>query len=191
VRDKMIKQISVVIITITIAIFVGCTNKQPAEKNNGTAIKAENISEILNVTKRSGLVPNFSWKDKDGKTVDFDNFKGKVTLINFWATWCGPCQKEIPDLITLNKEMTDKNVKILGVSTDRGTNVLEDVRQFISEKGINYQNLISNEDLEEAFGNIRVIPTSFIVDSEGKIVQTIVGMRSKEQFAEAINAAMK
>ncbi len=187
----MIRQISVMITTVAIAMFIGCSNKRQAEKNNSTTAKIENISEILNVTKRIGFVPNFSWKDKDGKTIDFDNFKGRVTLINFWATWCGPCQKEIPDLINLNKEMTNKNVKILGISTDRGTNVLEDVGQFISEKGINYQNLISNEDLEEAFGNIRVIPTSFIVNSDGKIVQTIVGMRSKEQFAEAINAAME
>lgn len=183
---------SILILTFIFTIWYGCSKKEQSESiENNTVPKASNVSEILNVAKRSDLAPNFSWRDKDGKTIDFDKFRGKVTLVNFWATWCGPCKRELPDLIALSKEMADKNVKILGVSTDRGSNVIEDVRAFVAEKGIPYQNLIANEYLEEAFGNVRVIPTSFIIDAEGKIVQTIVGMRSKEQFAEAINALLK
>jgi cytochrome c biogenesis protein CcmG, thiol:disulfide interchange protein DsbE len=180
------------IILISLLLTGGCAKKK--ETSSETTLKqggASNVSEISSFEKRADLSPNFSWKDKEGKIITFDNFRGKVTLINFWATWCGPCKRELPDLIALSKEMESKNVKILGVSTDRGANVIDDVKSFVAEAGISYQIVISNEELEEAYGNIRVIPTTFLIDADGKIVQTIVGGRTKEQFAEAINAILK
>ena len=182
----------IITVLLFLLIFTSCTKKEESESNNSsTSVPASNVSEITNVIKRADMAPNFSWKDKDGKTIDFYSFKGKVTLVNFWATWCGPCKRELPDLIKLSKEMAEKNVKVIGISTDRGANVIEDLRSFVADKGIPYQIVISNEDLEEAFGNVRVIPTTFLVDETGKITQTIVGMRSKEQFAEAILALLK
>jgi peroxiredoxin len=87
--------------------------------------------------------------------------------------------------------MESKGVKVIGISTDRGSNVIDDVKSFVSQAGITYQIVISNEDLEEAYGNIRVIPTTFLIDADGKIAETIVGGRTKEQFAESINALLK
>jgi len=187
----MIRAIFYALIIASI-LLAGCSKKQDAGIRTGTSSsQSSNVSEITNVSKRPDMAPNFSWKDVSGKTIDFDSFKGKVTLINFWATWCGPCKRELPDLVALSKEMANKNVKVLGISTDRGSNVIDDVKAFVSENGISYQILISNEEIEEAFGNIRVVPTSFLIGADGKIAQTIVGMRSKEQFAEAINALLK
>ena len=171
-------------------LFSNCTKKQQTDNNTKTQ-KSSNVTDVVSVTKRTDKVSNFSWKDSTGKTIDLDSYRGKVTLINFWATWCGPCKMELPDLIAISKEMADKGVKIIGVSTDRGANVLEDVSSFVAEKGIPYQIVISNEELDEAFGNIRLIPTTFVVDTDGKIVQTIVGARSKAAFIEAINAILK
>ena len=182
---------SFLLLTLPILLlFSNCTKKQQADNNTKTN-KSANVTEVVSVTKRTDKASNFSWKDSTGKTIDLDSYLGKVTLINFWATWCGPCKMELPDLIAISKEMADKGVKIIGVSTDRGANVLEDVSSFVAEKGIPYQIVISNEDLDEAFGNIRLIPTTFVVDAEGKIVQTIVGARSKAAFLEAINAVLK
>src|SRR5258706_423401 len=103
-----------------------------------------NVAEVRTVSKRPNLVPNFSWTDNNGKTIDFDSFHGKVTLVNFWATWCGPCKRELPDLIALSQELAPKNIKILGVATDRTPNAVELVRSFVKEHGILYQNIVSN-----------------------------------------------
>jgi len=175
-------------ILITLLLFTGgCAKKEKTESQEVSGNPdALNVAEVTKVEKRTGQVPNFFWTDASGKQVTFDSFRGKVTLVNFWATWCGPCRKELPDLVALSKEFANRNVKILGISTDRGSNVVNDVKTFVQEKSIPYQVVISNSDLEEAFGNISAIPTSFIIDQQGKIVQKLLGARTKEMFAQSI-----
>jgi len=180
---------SKLLIAVTAFVFLvsGCSQKEKTENEQTSAAPAaRNVAEITKVEKRADRAPNFSWKDSSGNQVDFESFRGKVTLVNFWATWCGPCRKELPDLIALSKDLADRNVRIIGVSTDRGSNVVDDVKSFVRQHGIPYQIVISNSDLEEAFGTIRAVPTSFIIDQQGKIVQTIVGTRTKDAFAQAI-----
>jgi len=168
--------------------IIGCSKKEKtaSDESNTESVKAY-VPEVFNVSTRTDMVPNFSWKDRAGAQTDFDSFRGKVTLVNFWATWCGPCKRELPDLIALSKELADRNVVIIGIATDR---VTSDVAPFVAEQGITYTIILSNEDLEEAFGNIRVVPTTFLINSEGKIVDTIVGSRTKEQFKKAILALL-
>ncbi len=182
----------------TIALLflaAGCGQKndskigdQQQSQIRGTADGSANVAEVFAITRRPDKVPNFSWKDGTGRTADFDSFHGKVTLINFWATWCGPCKRELPDLIALSQELAGMNIKILGVATDRVPNAMDLVGSFVKEQNIPYLNVLSNDDLEDAFGNPRAIPTSFLVDSNGKIVQTIVGMRSKDFYRQAMTA---
>ena len=185
------KYLQYIIIVCFVLLFgAGCTKKQ-SESNQQTApASSQNVSEISNVQTRDGMVPDFSFTDANGQTKTFDAFKGRVTFVNFWATWCGPCKMELPDLIALSKEYSDKNVRFIGISTDRGGEVVEDVRTFVQKAGIPYQIVISNEDIEAAYGNIHAIPTSFIIDANGKIVQSFVGVHSKEIFGEAINKAL-
>ena len=188
----MISRLLSIIGVISLLIIAGCTKQQQSETSKQSDQKNSSIVFAVNsVSTRPDLVPNFSWKDSSGKTIDFDSFRGKVTLINFWATWCGPCKHELPDLVQISKDFADKNVKLLGISTDRGADAASAVASFVQEHGIPYQNLISNEQLEEAFGNIPAIPTSFLIDSNGKIVQTYVGGRTKEFFSDAITALLK
>jgi thiol-disulfide isomerase/thioredoxin len=179
-----------ILFLIAAVAFASCAKKVDSPPRD-QAMSRTLVSELTSVTARPERAPNFAWKDQSGATVDFDSYRGKVTLVNFWATWCVPCKRELPDLVALSKELADKNVRILGVSTDRGSSVVEEVSAFVREHGIPYQNIISNEEIEEAFGNVRMIPTSFLVNGEGKIVQTFVGARSKEFFAQAITAALK
>ncbi len=168
--------------------LTSCTKQQKIENSTPPtpSVSSSNIAEVTTVTLRPNLAPNFSWKDAAGKQTDFESFRGKVTLLNFWATWCGPCKRELPDLIALSKELADKNIKILGISVDRGGDVLNSVKSFTEEYGIPYQIVIANDELVEAFGNVYAIPTSFVVDQQGKIVQTLVGIRSKEAIAQAL-----
>jgi thiol-disulfide isomerase/thioredoxin len=174
---------------ILILAFNGCTKKENtiSEESITQSTNKSYIPEVFNVSTRTDMSPNFSWKDISGNQVDFDSYRGKVILVNFWATWCGPCKKELPDLIALSNELANRNVVILGIATDR---ITSDVAPFVADQKIPYTVLISSEDLEKAFGNIRVVPTSFLINSEGKIIKTIVGMQTKEQFREAILAAL-
>ncbi len=182
------------ILSIVVFAFVlsfGCAKKDKETSVQVTGSSTpQNVSEISNVQVRDGIVPNFAFTDLNGKATTFDAFKGQITFVNFWATWCGPCKIELPDLITLSKEYEAKNVKFIGISTDRGGDVIADVRSFIQKAGIPYQIVISNEDIEEAFGNIHSIPTSFIIDANGKILKSIIGVRSKQVLGEEIEKAL-
>jgi thiol-disulfide isomerase/thioredoxin len=183
-----------IIITVILLGFLwGCSknDSKSSQQSSGESAAGGKVTELFNIEKRPPKVPNFSWKDSTGATTTFDRFRGSVTLINFWATWCGPCKKELPDLVALSNELAGKNVKILGVSVDRAPNVVDLVSTFVSEHGISYQNVISNDDMEDAFGNPRAIPTSYLVDAEGNIAQTIVGMRTKEFYKQAIISLLK
>ncbi len=181
------------LIPFFLSLLSGCGQKndtKTSEQSQSQNVSStSNVAEVLSVTTRGEKVPNFSWKDNTNRTIDFDSFRGKVTLINFWATWCGPCKRELPDLVSLSKELEGRNIKILGIATDRTPNALELVSSFVQEQGIPYQNILSNDELEDAFGNPRAIPTSFLIDANGAIAQTFVGMRSKDFFRQALLSA--
>ena len=188
----MYGRFSSLLILLSLLLASGCSKHEDQQSRpQSQNVATDNVAEVSRVEKRESKVPNFSWKDGAGNTVQFDAVRGKATLVNFWATWCGPCKRELPDLVALNADLADKGITVIGVSTDRGSNVVEDVRAFVKEHGIKYQVVVSSEELEEAFGNVRLLPTSFIIDTNGNIVQTFVGPRSKAFFTEALLAAAK
>lgn len=163
--------------------------QSPATEHSSTAgISATNVSKVISVEKNEGRkAADFSWTDENGNKVTFAEFsKDNVVLINFWATWCGPCKRELPDLIALHNEYKGKNVKIIGISVDRDADVLRLVRNFAAEANLTYPIVIDNGDLEKAFGGIRGIPTSFFVNKNGEIVKKMIGLQSKETFQAAL-----
>lgn len=179
-------------------IFAQCSDKpaaQPATAQSTLATPSgpipKGVPEISAVQKRDNKAPNFSWIDSTGKSVSFDGVKAKVNFINFWATWCGPCKAELPDLVALSKEYEGKNVKFFGLSVDRGGDVGTDVKNFVVEHGIPYTVLVANDDVQEAFGNITGIPTSFIVDGDGNIKQSYVGLRNKDFLKQALDKELQ
>jgi thiol-disulfide isomerase/thioredoxin len=151
-----------------------------------------NISEVTSVQFPDAQTPQFSWTDQKGKKVSFAEFsKGNVVLINFWATWCGPCRRELPDLIALSRDYAPKKVKVIGISVDSGTDVLTMVHKFCTANNITYPIIIDNGELEKAFGGIQGIPTTFFVNKNGKIAQKMVGLQSKETFSSVLDALVK
>jgi thiol-disulfide isomerase/thioredoxin len=129
--------------------------------------------------------PDFALKDLDGNTVRLSDYKGKVVIIDFWATWCGPCRRGIPDFVELQKEFGDEKLQILGVNLDRGD--LSVVPKFADQYNINYPILYSNDDVQMKYGPIRNIPTVFIVDKNGFVRDMRVGLYPKDFFVKAIN----
>ena len=124
-------------------------------------------------------MPSFSKKNvADGSKVSSDAYKGKVLLINFWATWCPPCRKEIPYLIKLQEKYKEKGFSVIGISMDEGGRRL--VNKFITKLKVNYPVIIGNAKLARGFGGVIGIPVSFVVDREGNLVKRLDGYISEK-----------
>ncbi|MDP1677516.1 MAG: TlpA disulfide reductase family protein [Bacteroidota bacterium] len=175
-------------------LLIGCEKKETKEPSvETTAQYKENVSILLLTEKNNGeqSPPNFFWYDQNGKKISFAEFsKGKPVLVNFWATWCGPCIHETPDLVALNEEYAPKGALIIGISADRDDDALNLVSAFTKEKNVIYPIVIDNGDLEEAFGGLRGYPTTFYIDKNGKIVKKMIGAQSKETFAKEFDAIL-
>jgi thiol-disulfide isomerase/thioredoxin len=127
---------------------------------------------------------HFTLKDMNGADVTLASFKGKVILLNFWATWCGPCKAEIPSLVELQEQYGDDLV-VLGFSVD---DTVEKMRPYAAQYKINYRLLVGNgrEDVQEAFGPMYAIPVSVIIGRDGKIAKKHSGIATKAQIEREI-----
>jgi thiol-disulfide isomerase/thioredoxin len=117
--------------------------------------------------------PAFVVRALDGREISSESLRGKVVLVNFWATWCPPCRAEIPDLIALQEKYRDQ-LQIIGVSEDEGGP--EVVKRFAAEHRMNYPVVMTSPDIEKKFPGIGALPTSFVIDRQARLVQKHVGM---------------
>ena len=139
------------------------------------------------------LAPEFTAVSLDGTTVASTKLAGKAYIVNFFASWCPPCRAEIPDMVLLQKKYESKGFTFIGVAVNENE---PSMRAFITKNGISYPVVMVEERLIKAFsryieGGIRAIPTSFVVNSSGRITQVITGGRSKEMFEKIIVEALK
>jgi len=127
-------------------------------------------------------VGDFTIRDLDGRTISSAALRGKVTVINFWATWCGPCRAEIPDLVALQEKYKD-TLQVIGISQDEAPP--EVVKRFTADHKINYPVVMMTAELEKLFPGVVALPTSYVLDRDARIVQKHVGMlRSETTEAE-------
>ena len=136
-----------------------------------TAADAEKIT--LRFFRNPAPAPTFTARDLEGRQISTAAFKGKVVLINFWATWCPPCRAEIPDLVALQDKYRDQ-LQIIGVSEDEGP--IEGVRRFAADHHVNYPVVMMSPEIDKMFPGIGALPTSFVIDRDARIVQKHVGM---------------
>lgn len=132
----------------------------------------------------TGKAPDFRLPTAEGKTVEMGKLRGKVVVVNFWATWCGPCVKEIPGFLEVYERYKGKGLEIVGVSLDNGG--WNKVKPFAEKMKITYPVVIGDEDIATAYGATQYIPTTVIVNKEGNIVTSHVGYMSKEDFESLI-----
>jgi len=124
--------------------------------------------------------PDWSLSRLDGSTLSSEELKGKVVVVDFWATWCPPCRAEIPGYIEMQQELGDEGLVIVGVSLDEDGPAV--VQQFAEQMGINYEIVMGDRAMVEAFGGVQVIPTTFLIDRDGKVRHRKEGAMAREDY---------
>jgi thiol-disulfide isomerase/thioredoxin len=133
--------------------------------------------------------PPISLVDIEGKKLDLADYKGKVVVLDFWATWCGPCKIEIPWFKEFERENKDKGFAVIGVAMD--DDGWDAVKPFAQEVGINYRIVIGNDDVAQSFGGVEALPTTFLIDREGRIASVHVGLSGKRDFENGIQELLQ
>jgi len=136
----------------------------------------------------SHVAPDFALEDLNGRVYRLADFKGHVVLLNFFATWCGPCRQEIPHFIRLYQRFKDQGLEIVGVSLDYPTDVL---RPFIQRYGMTYPVVLGTREVVLDYGGIQGIPTTFVIDHNGMISDYFVGMRPGSLIEESVTRLLK
>jgi len=124
--------------------------------------------------------PEFALKDSNGTTVHLSDYKGKVVLLNFWATWCGPCKVEIPWFIEFEQTYKDRGFAVLGVSMD--DDGWDAVKPYLQQRKVNYRVVLGNDQVAQNYGGIDSLPTTFVIDRDGRIASTHVGLVSRRDY---------
>jgi thiol-disulfide isomerase/thioredoxin len=137
---------------------------------------------------KSTVAPDFALVSLDGKTMRLSDLRGKAVLLNFWATWCGPCKIEMPWFVALQKQYGSQGLQIVGVAMDDASK--EDIAKFAKDMGVNYPILIGKESVGDEYGGVPALPETFLIGRDGKIVDKIIGLEGKADIEEAIKKAL-
>jgi cytochrome c biogenesis protein CcmG/thiol:disulfide interchange protein DsbE len=151
--------------------------------NMASRVSEDTVAAAATVENRKPA-PEFTLKDGEGRDISLSDFRGKVVLLNFWATWCGPCKIEMPWFVEFQRKYKDQGFTVVAVSLDEeGWDV---VRPFVEEYKLNFPILLGSDETAELFGGIAALPTTFVIDKEGRIFNTHMGLVSKSDYEDEI-----
>lgn len=170
------KWIMAVLVILSLGTLVGCGKSEKQEGEDGAP-------------DGDAVISNFTLKDVEGKSVSFSELRGKVTLVDFWATWCIPCKTEMPHFQELYHGYKDRGLQVIGIALDKDPG---DVRDFLKEEVpmVTYPILMATEEVKSLFGGIVGIPTTFVLDEKGRIYKKYIGFRYKETFEADIKGLL-
>jgi thiol-disulfide isomerase/thioredoxin len=140
-------------------------------------------------TSQQGTAPAFELKDINGRTVRLSDFKGNVVLLNFWATWCAPCRAEMPDLVKLQKEYQSKGLQAVGMTYPSYTRA--GVRATVRRLRLNYPILLCTHDIANKYGVGEVLPTTIVIDREGKVRARILGILEPDEVEQSVKPLLR
>ena len=172
------KTIIIGVIIFGVAVFI-----YGAARRSAAVRSANSISGNYNSPNR--IAPDFELKTLAGRTFKLSDFRGKAVIVNFWATYCGPCRVEMPWLIDLYKQYQSQGLEIVGVYMD-DDGEQQQVANFVREVGVNYTVLLGNHTVGDAYGGARFLPQTFFIDRDGHIAASATGMKSKSEFETVI-----
>jgi thiol-disulfide isomerase/thioredoxin len=134
------------------------------------------------------LAPDFELPTARRQNLKLSDLRGKAVLLNFWATYCGPCKVEMPWFVELQKEYGPQGFQIVGVAMDDAST--EDIAKFAKEMGVNYPILIGKDSVADSYGGVNVLPTTFFLDRDGKLIAREFGLQSRSVFVDHIKKAL-
>ncbi|MGH9649471.1 MAG: TlpA family protein disulfide reductase [Terriglobales bacterium] len=182
--------LAIVILAVTFMLWMGRRMAGPPRPGGvkGNAL----VGEV-----RGQQAPDFELRSIDGRTIHLSDYRGKAVVLNFWATYCGPCKIEMPWFEELQKQYESQGLVVLGVALDDSQ---EDVEKFVKEIGVHYTIVMGREAVADAYGGVQFLPGTFYIDRSGKIVERVFGLaghgdieanikRSLAQGAAPVNAA--
>jgi len=165
------------LLAATMLVAAGC----------GASAKVPQSGNVIRFVRHPDLAPEFALEGLDGKPLSLGSVRGKVVLLNFWATWCGPCRAEIPDLIALQEKYAGK-LQIIGLTVDEDDAGV--VKEAVARTGINYPVAMTSPEMRMKYGGIAALPTSFVLDTEGRVVQKHEGLRDPLLYETEIRALL-
>ena len=188
--NKSVIFILCIVVGITALLLVGKRASKPKDTGDPTKQNVSGSSAPSGSDPAIGSVaPEFSLKSvPDGKTVTLSSLRGKAVVVNFWATWCGPCKIEMPWLVDLQKKYGDQGLQIVGITKEDYDEAT--IAKFTKKMGVNYTILVGNQQVVGLYGGVGGLPTSFFVNRSGKVVHEIFGLDSESKFEEAIKKAL-
>jgi thiol-disulfide isomerase/thioredoxin len=169
------------IVLVFVLVACGCTSRVPDSVTSSSDAAKETLKPA----------PEFDLKNLAGGKMKSADIKGKVAIVDFWATWCAPCIQEIPNFNKIHETYKDKGVQMLAITTMSGA--LEDIKPKVAEFEMKYPVLVGDDEVEEGFGGLLGFPTTFIVDQNWKIYKKYVGMAAskREQIEKDIQKLLK
>ena len=174
--------------TLALAAALGGCSSAPAPAPESTAAPLkEDI--VLRADAERQPAPEFALKDANGATVRVADYKGKVLLLNFWATWCVPCKAEMPWFEEFERKYKDRGFAVLGASLDEdGWQV---VKPYLDEHKLNYRIILANPEMAQLYGVVDALPTTFVIDAQGRIAAIHTGLVSKATYATQIEQLLE
>jgi len=145
------------------------------------------ITRIAPPLSASDGAPRFSLPDIKGRMVSLSDYRGKVVILDFWATWCPPCKREIPDFISLQSRYGSKGLQIIGIGLDEP----DKLKDFAEKNGMNYEVLLGTDEVAQRYGGISGIPTTFVIDKRGTIVGRYEGFRPASVFEDQVRRLLE
>ena len=169
----------------------GCNpaeKEPPIPKVDGPVAHAAPAANVASMPKL-GQAPAWKLKDLDGKEVSSESLKGKVVVIDFWATWCGPCRVEIPGYVEMQKKYGKDGFAIVGISLDQAGPAV--VKSFADKFAINYLIVMGDDAVTQTFGGIEAIPTTFLIDRTGQIRDRKLGAEHSETYEQKVLSVLR
>jgi peroxiredoxin len=157
-------------------------------KNALLAVAALTTPAIGSAVWTGKPAPEFALHTLDGRSVRLSALRGKVVLLNFWATWCAPCRVEMPWLVEFSGRYQRQGLEIVGVSVDDGDR--DRVAAFVRARNVNYTIVLKDKAVSEAYGGLRFLPQTFFIGRDGKVIKWTYGVRGKDAFEDDIRQAL-